>query len=176
MHDVLLLLEHLIQREKTIIKLLLDCLYDVGSVNLVNKKLPCRPLNILGKSVARMSKPAFRIYALRWFRKNCPQLITKWLYSKVTFADSEVKPIKPVVVVSEGQSASLAGTETISQAEIKRLRSQVKYLSGISIGSIAALIGTAIWLGYSPRWESSQLTHPIQSDRPANQVEVRFEK
>ena len=83
--DIKLLLENLFEREETTVKMILDCLYDVGSVNLINKKVPSRPLNPLLKSIARTSKPIFKIFALRWFKKNCPQLLTEWLYGKVKF-------------------------------------------------------------------------------------------
>ncbi|MFP4297638.1 MAG: hypothetical protein ACLFT0_07245 [Spirulinaceae cyanobacterium] len=85
MHDVLLLLQHLIEREETTVRMILDCLYDVGSVNLINQKITIKPANRLMKGIAILSKPAFRMVALRWFKGNCPQLITKWLYTKVRF-------------------------------------------------------------------------------------------
>ncbi len=85
MRDVLLLLESLVEREEATVKIILDCLYDVGSVNLINKKFRSRPLNGLMKSISRTSKPIFKIFALRWFKKNCPQLIANWLHTKVRF-------------------------------------------------------------------------------------------
>ncbi len=85
MDDVLLMLEHLIEREEATVKVILDCLYDVGSVNLINKKFSRRPVRGLMKHIARLSKPAFKVFALYWFKKNCPQLITNWLYRKVKF-------------------------------------------------------------------------------------------
>ena len=85
LRDILLLLENLFQREETTVKMVLDCLYDIGSKNLINKKVRSRPLNKLMKSIAGMSKPVFRIVALRWFQSNCPQLIVNWLRSKVSF-------------------------------------------------------------------------------------------
>jgi len=85
MRDVLLLLESLIEREETTVKMILDCLYDVGSVNLINKKFPIKPANRLMKWIAGLSKPMFKIIALRWFKKNCPQIIANWLQSKVKF-------------------------------------------------------------------------------------------
>lgn len=85
LRDVRLLLEHLVEREAATVTMILDCLYDVGSVNLINKKFPARPLNPLMKYIARLSKPAFKIVALRWFKKNCPQLLTNWLHRKVKF-------------------------------------------------------------------------------------------
>ena len=45
MHDVLLLLENLSCREEASIKLIIDCLYDIGYVNLINQKFRSRTLN-----------------------------------------------------------------------------------------------------------------------------------
>lgn len=83
--DILLLLENLFEREEATAKMILDCLYDVGSVNIINSKVPTRTFGRVLKWVARMSKPAFRVVALYWFKKNCPRLITNWLHSLVRF-------------------------------------------------------------------------------------------
>lgn len=85
MYDVLFLLEQLFHREEASIKIILGCLYDVGAVNLINQKLQYRPLNRLGKGTARLSKPVFTVVAMRWFHKNVPQLLVKWLHGKVRF-------------------------------------------------------------------------------------------
>ena len=85
MHDVCLLLQNLAEREEATVKQILDCLYDVGAVNLVNKRFRFRPLNRLLKSIAGMPKPVFRVFAYWWFKKNCPRLITDWLFSQVSF-------------------------------------------------------------------------------------------
>lgn len=87
MQDVLLLLEDLAQREETTVKKVLECLYDIGSVNLINKKMPVGPLNPLLKILVRtrFSKFLFVKLAWRWFAKNCPRLIANWLYRKVSF-------------------------------------------------------------------------------------------
>jgi GGDEF domain-containing protein len=85
MHDVLLLLDNLVQREEATVKIILDCLYDVGSINIINQKVGFRPMNRFLKAIARLTKPAFRAVAWRWFKGNCPQLITEWLRTKVTF-------------------------------------------------------------------------------------------
>jgi hypothetical protein len=85
MRDVLLLIESLVEREEITVKMILDCLYDIGSVNLINKKFQPKFLNRLMKWIAGQSKPVFRTIALRWFKKNCPELIANWLYSKVKF-------------------------------------------------------------------------------------------
>ena len=83
--DVLILLTSLIEREETTIKLIIDCLYDIGSVKLIDKKVRFRPLGAIAKLIARMSKPILRLFAWRWVKKNCPQLLTNWLYNKVKF-------------------------------------------------------------------------------------------
>ncbi len=83
MRDVQVLLQNLTLQEETTIKLIIDCLYDVGSVNILNTKVAWKPANRVVKLVARTSKPVFRAIAWRWFKGNCPELITTWLASKV---------------------------------------------------------------------------------------------
>ncbi|MEO1619653.1 MAG: hypothetical protein AAFU53_01325 [Cyanobacteria bacterium J06632_3] len=90
MKDVEILLESLFLREEVTLRLILDCLYDVGSVNLVNRRVRSRPLNYLMKMIARYSKPIFRPFMVRWSRKNCPHMIAEWLHSQVKFTPSEV--------------------------------------------------------------------------------------
>lgn len=83
--EILILLTSLMAREEATIKLIIDCLYDLGYANLINKKVRFRPLNALAKFIAKRSKPVAKIFAWRWFIKNCPELIAGWLYRKVQF-------------------------------------------------------------------------------------------
>jgi hypothetical protein len=85
MRDVLMLLEDLARREETTIKLIIECLYDVGAINLVNKKVTNNVANPLVKNIASFSKPVFKIIAWRWFKSKVPLKITNWLYNKVKF-------------------------------------------------------------------------------------------
>lgn len=85
MRDVEMLLESLFLREEVTMRLIVDCLYDVGSVNLVNQRVQSRPLNRFLKAIARRSKPVFRIFMMRWTKKNCPKMIANWLHSQVVF-------------------------------------------------------------------------------------------
>ena len=85
MRDVFLLLQQLVEREEVTLKLIIDCLYDVGSINLANQKLQNRHLNKIMKTIARYLKPVARIIALRWLKKNLPTLLTAWLEAKVSF-------------------------------------------------------------------------------------------
>ncbi|MFN6531220.1 hypothetical protein [Nostoc sp. ChiSLP03a] len=145
MRDVLLLLQNLINSEEATVKLILDCLYDVGSVNLINQKLRLKPLNRVMKLIARMSKPVFRIIALNWFKKNCPQLITNWLHTQVSFENPQKTPEQVAIEVVQLEPYSIPQRESLSQ-EIKNLRYQVRWLAGISIIAIAVLVIKATWL------------------------------
>ncbi len=53
--------------------------------------------------------------------------------------------------------------------EIKRLRSQVKWLTGILLVAIAVLGGSLIWLTYSLNLFPNQLERKIQSTTPEQQ-------
>ncbi len=145
MHDVLLLLQNLVNSEEATVKLILDCLYDVGSVNLINQKLRLKPLNRVMKLIARMSKPVFRTLALNWFKKNCPQLITNWLHTQVSFEKPQKTSEQVAIEVVQLEPYAIPQTESLSQ-EIKNLRYQVRWLAGISIIAIAVLVVKATWL------------------------------
>jgi len=149
MRDVLLLIQNLINSEEATVKLILDCLYDVGSVNLINQRIRLRPLNRVMKLIARMSRPVFRVIAFNWFKKNCPQLITDWLYLQIAFKGLENIPqeiAKEIAVEAEQlQPYSVSHTESLSR-EIKHLRYLVRWLAGISIVAIASLVVIFTWL------------------------------
>src|SRR5688500_8345813 len=91
MQEVVLLVDNLLRQEEITLGLIVDCIYDIGSVLLIDKKLNSPVLRGATVRVARVSKPLFRLLALRWIKKNCPELLAKWLYSKVLF-DEEPKP------------------------------------------------------------------------------------
>ena len=113
MRDVEMLLESLFLREEVTLRLIADCLYDVGSVNLVNQRVHSKPLNWLMKAIARRSKPVFRFFMMRWSRKNCPHLIASWLRTKVVFEPSEV--VLPEVMSPE--ESALDGTVEVRSAK-----------------------------------------------------------
>jgi hypothetical protein len=163
MRDVLLLLDNLLRREDLTIKVILSCLYDVGSANLINQKFRSRSLNGLMKRISRMSKPAFSFFAIRWLKKNCPELITKWLYSKVSFQRSPSRVVKELEAEVLDVNVALLDAESHKQ-EIKMLRSQVKWLTRLLIGAIAILGGSTIWLGYSQLPEALPLIQSVYGD------------
>ena len=73
------------EREEITIKMIIDCLYDVGSVNFVDKKFRLPSANKILKVIARLSKPSFRTIAFYWGKKIAPELITDWLLQKIKF-------------------------------------------------------------------------------------------
>ena len=137
-HDVLLLLQHLAEREEVTVKIILDCLYDLGSSNIINNNLHSRPLKVILGTISKLSKPAFRVVAYYWFKKNCPELITNWLLDQVKFepATTAIVEVEP-----DYSSASLKNNE-----EIKSLHSQVRLLKGILIIVVFAFSSSFIWL------------------------------
>jgi hypothetical protein len=162
MQEVLLLLIHLVNHEETTIKLILDCLYDVGAVNLVNQKLPRSPLKGPAKGVAKLSKPVVKVIALRWFKKNGPELIANWLRLKVAFISPQTTPMSVTSPVANVPPTALPDSVNL---EVRRLQTQVRVLSGVSIGAIAALSGILIWLNYRPEFNTTLPTqHRLETD------------
>ncbi|MEM6518354.1 MAG: hypothetical protein AAF892_14380 [Cyanobacteria bacterium P01_D01_bin.71] len=131
MQDTHLLLRNLAEREKATVRAILDGLYEVGSVRLINKKISVKALRGPLKGIAHFSKPLFKAFAWRWFRRNCPELITRWLYQQVRFGDrsllleavqEDIEPIDvlptPDALTPSAESASKDGQASeVAQAE-----------------------------------------------------------
>ena len=153
MNDVILLLKSLSYREEVTIKLIIDSLYDIGSINFINKKFRSRYLRKILKPISGMPKPLFRFFAWRWFLKNSPRLISKFLHKQVSF-NTRKKLQKPVIVAKQNiqlEASIKPKTELVKQQlnqEIIYLRSRVKWLTGILIGVITIFSSGFIWLGY----------------------------
>jgi hypothetical protein len=162
MHDVLLLLKNLVEREEATVKLVLNCLYDVGATNLINQKCPSRPLKKSLKLVSKMSKPVFRMVAWQWFRLNCPQLITDWLRSQVQFQPVET-PTVEVVVENPQPNTNFRPQDQHQIAEVRQLRNQVKLLTGVMFGVVTVLTGSFLWAGYILEQSHSQVVEELQT-------------
>ena len=85
MRDVTLLLQQLVEREEVTLKLIIDCLIDVGSINYANNKVHNPPLSKMMKVLVGYIKPVARMAALFWLKRNLPELLTAWLEGKVSF-------------------------------------------------------------------------------------------
>ena len=145
--DVLLLLQHLAESQDTTVKLILSRLYDLGVDNIVQYKIKFPLLKPLVRGTTTISKPVFLKIAFDWFRKNCPQLITDWLLEQVAFGNtahtqSEIIEIEPTFLEAE-------------QLKVKKLRSQVRNLTGLLILTIAIFGGSFAWLLYTTNFQSS---------------------
>ncbi|MGB7415821.1 MAG: hypothetical protein WA902_16570 [Thermosynechococcaceae cyanobacterium] len=165
MQNVLLLLNHLIENEETTLKLIIGCLYEVGSVNLINQRVTKKQANRLVQAIAGMSKPVAQIFALRWFKKNCPQLIVNWLHSKVSF-----KPTAPAVITTAVPPAEKRIVSDVQLRELRQLRGQVKILAGLLLCSMTALGGTTAWQVYQASLDGrpvETLVQPVRASSPA---------
>ena len=85
LHDIELLLQDMFVREETTVKLIFDSLYDIGAINIINKKISFPPLKRFLKAVVKLPKPIAKLVLFRWFVANCPKLLTNWLNNKVKF-------------------------------------------------------------------------------------------
>ncbi|MBD0267877.1 MAG: hypothetical protein ICV77_06230 [Cyanobacteria bacterium Co-bin8] len=141
--DVKRILDNLFQREETTVKMVLDCLYDIASVRLINRKISAQSLRGPLKAVARMSKPAFRFFALRRLQKKAPQLIADWLYSQAARQPRHTIPpeedpalIDVVPKPAELPPAKLPPLVEIQAAQINSLRDRVGWLSTLLVAVI----------------------------------------
>lgn len=157
LNDVLLLLESMFDREESTVKLVLGHLYDIGSVNLINQRLHSRSLNRLAKWIARLSKPVFRMIALRWFKRNCPRLIRDWLYNQVKFEPQQI--VKAVQVAEAAFPPTSASELEVYRQKVRMLHSRVKLLSTLLISITCALGSGLLWMVWR---EQSQAYQPAQ--------------
>jgi hypothetical protein len=154
MQDVLLVLDQLFRRERVTAKLVLDCLYDVGYVNLINQKVRPRQLQQLTKGVARLSKPLCLQVALVWFLNTCPKLITDWLHSLVVFDDTKQS-------AEETAAVTTIEIDQVNQ-EVQRLKAQARLSAGVAIAAVVALIGTVFYTSSRLQVMPWQLLEPSE--------------
>jgi hypothetical protein len=155
MQEVTLLLANLLEREETTLKAVIGCLYDVGTVNLVNQRIKYRFLRPLARPVLSVSKPVLTTLGYRWVSKKCPPIITRWLQKKIISVTSRRPPKVPPQPVSV-QSISTVEPPLIEQhtvlyqGEIKRLRSQVRRTTAALAGVSVTLAIMLIKVGLNP--------------------------
>ena len=174
MHDVSLLLKSLAEQEKVNILLIIDCLYDVGSINLINNQFSSRSLNGICKLIAKTSKPVFRVIAWRWFSNNISPLLTEWLTKKVSFEDGDTEgetktevETQPTPELPPSQPTDTKYLQQVTQ-EVKMLRSQVTLLTGMLIGVITIFGGGSIWLSYNFPIDSPRIPQSVSNQEVAD--------
>ncbi|XQQ05262.1 MAG: hypothetical protein EDM05_64625 [Leptolyngbya sp. IPPAS B-1204] len=159
MLDVLFLLDLMFVREEATVKQIVDCLYDIGSINLINQRVPSRHLKLCARWIARFSKPAFRFFFLRWFRRNCPQLIADWLYNQVKFEPQQIT--KAVEAVEVAEAAQIQPTPAVTELdlyrqEVRLLHSRVRLLTTLLIGVTVTLGSGLAWALWRSETQSAQ--------------------
>lgn len=178
MQEVLYLLKGMFEREEITARMIINCLYDVGTVKIINRKFRCRPANQFMHWIARFSKPVAGALAIRRLKKTAPELIANWLRGKVEFeaerrtqtvtvtqetvqaaAQLATQPaIAPAPMPSALEAVNQAALEASNQ-EVLRLRSQVKTLKTLAtllIGATVTLSGTVAWSVWKSQTNSLQ--------------------
>lgn len=138
LNEILILLQQLFQREEATAKRIIECLYDIGTVNFINKKVRLFPFNSLLKYLLKFPKPLAKILGLKlYLQPKCPQLITDWLYTLVEFKEKDDLEIETATIETE-----LLPEVEKSHQEIKLLRQKVRLLTGSLVMTIFVFGGS----------------------------------
>ncbi|MEM8602385.1 MAG: hypothetical protein AAGF24_00930 [Cyanobacteria bacterium P01_H01_bin.121] len=182
MRKVLWLLDNLAQREDATVKGILDQLYDIGAAHWINDRIQHRCLNQLLHKTAKLSRPAFRMLATRWFQKNCPRLIANWLYTQACFQDPQLIVAQEALAIANPELLLpvAAPPQRLVVQEMQRLRRRIRRVTLLSIGAVLASGCLGLWVGQNfnpalvriPRQPADAST----SDAASGGVPVRFEQ
>jgi hypothetical protein len=107
--EVQLLLENLFQREEATVKLIIDCLFDMSAVYLINQKVPTSLAKRLAKGMAKISRSGIRIIAFRYVFKKfvASGFLTNFLFNKVKNVAKINPPPQPQKQLNSQQSPSI---------------------------------------------------------------------
>jgi hypothetical protein len=149
LREILILLSQLFAREEVTAKAIVGCLYDIATVNLINKFCPLWGINATLKYLLRFPRPIAQSLGVKLYvQKKCPQLITDWFYTLVEFPSA----MSEKQILEEGE---LLPTLQQNQLEIKSLQGQVKFLTGFLFTIITLFGGSFFWLTYN--WQINPL-------------------
>lgn len=162
MQDVLVLLQHLAENEETTIKLMIECLYDVGAVNFINRKVQNTSINQLAKRLAFMSKPVAKRYGYYWFKKNCPELIVNWLKRKVAFPPPKQSPSPKAEV--EAQPNIIKAVEVAeAQAQTDSHQSSVTSSPSTEMGEDSQVSCSTVETTDTPETQTTSTSPSLES-------------
>ncbi|MGK7943233.1 MAG: hypothetical protein AB4058_02050 [Microcystaceae cyanobacterium] len=132
--EVQLILENLFEREEATVKLVIDCLFDMGVVYLVNQKIPTPIVNPLVKRVANISKSGIRIIAFRFVMKKfvLSGFLTNFLVNKVkgiigintTVAQQKNKQVSPQSEATTSLPSEKEATPIASKTPVNSQKEQ----------------------------------------------------
>lgn len=141
-----LLLEQLFKREEVTAKAIVGCLYDIATINLINKYIPFWGVNPTVKYLTRFPRPLAQWLGVKlYLQPKCPKLITDWLYSLVEFPPQPPNSDSSPQVVTTDSSVILEK----NLQEIKSLRQKVQLLTGTLITTVVVFTGTFFWIAYN---------------------------
>ena len=144
LREILILLSQLFEREEVTAKAIVGCLYDIATVNLINKYTPSWGINHTLKYLARFPRPIAKYLGVKLYvQSKCPQLITDWFYTLVEF------PSKETIVERKILEGELLPALQENQVQIKSLQGKVKLLTGTLVTTIALFGGSVFWFAYN---------------------------
>ncbi|AUC61523.1 hypothetical protein AA637_10305 [Cyanobacterium sp. HL-69] len=153
LREILVLLEQLFKREEASAKAIIGCLYDIATLNLINKYCPLWGINSTLKYISRFPRPVAKYLGCKlYLQPKCPQLITDWLYTLVEFPESKGTEVEIV------EDLALP-----AQTQIKSLRGRVRVLTGALVASFAVFIGGFSWIAYNLQVTPAELLTTTQT-------------
>ena len=142
--EILILLSQLFAREEVTARAIVGCLYDIATINLINKYIPLWGINPTLKYLVRFPRPLAQSLGVKLYvQLTCPRLITDWFYTLVEFPSPETIMARKVF---EGE---LLPALPENQVQIKSLQGKVKLLTGTLLTTILLFSGSFFWIAYN---------------------------
>ena len=140
LREILILLSQLFQREEATAKAIVGCLYDIATINLINKYISLWGINATLKYLARFPRPIAKSLGVKlYLQPKCPQLITDWFYTLVEFPETKQSPVNPEIL------EEVLPTLAKNKVQIKSLQGKVRLLSATLVAAIA-IFSSSFWL------------------------------
>lgn len=145
LREILLLLDQLFRREEATAQAIVGCLYDIATINIINKYCPLWGINPTLKYLTRFPRPLVKSLGVKlYLQPQCPKLITDWLYSLVEFPNQKTPVIDIEIIEQE-----LLPTLQKNRLEIASLKQKVKLLTGSLLVSLTIFIIGFTWIAYN---------------------------
>ncbi len=157
LQEIYLILSQMFKREEIAAKAIVGCLYDIATVNVVNRYVGIWGINQTLKYLARFPRPIVKTLAVKLYvQPRCPKLITDWFFTLVEFPIQTAQIIegdRTHIEVEEEQKQIQVETlpvrleqEEQKQRKIKSLQGQVRILTGTLVTTIVVFSGSILWV------------------------------
>lgn len=151
LREILILLDQLFRREKATAEGIVGCLYDIATINLINKYCPLWGINATLKYLTRFPRPLAKSLGVKlYLQPQCPKLITDWLYTLVEFPNTPA--IEAEIVEKE-----LLPTIQKNRLEIQSLRQKVRLLTGTLVATVVLFSGGFAWISHNLQMNPMEL-------------------